>query len=199
MPRYFVPPYRLLAVCLFLALATLTGCKEKKNYSTHIDKKTGLTWQRCPAGTRGKECSQGLARIYDWQEARDYCRGLKLAGKKWRLPNIRELFQLRRCPGPETVDNPVMSAASCRRQLPKRFPVKKLCSRLSEICKFEGTQSINLPVVDRAVFPGNLPAGYWTDNESRANKDKAWGISFRQGEVQTTNKDHRLYVRCVTP
>ena len=50
---------------------------------TVLDSRTGFTWQRT---TDGKD--------YTWQQAKDYCAALALAGGGWRLPTKLELEKL---------------------------------------------------------------------------------------------------------
>jgi hypothetical protein len=69
---------------------------------TVTDKKTNLIWQRCTLlHNNDKECSykESLKDLYSgremwWQSAIHECNKLKLAGKKWRLPTIKELETL---------------------------------------------------------------------------------------------------------
>lgn len=56
---------------------------------TISNKTTGCTWQKCSAGQDPMDCS-GRAVRKNWREAVEYCKNLKLANKKWRLPNIKE-------------------------------------------------------------------------------------------------------------
>ena len=60
------------------------------------DTETGLIWRRCSQGQNGKDCSEGNANFYSWQQA------LETAGSPWRLPNINELESIveERCGGP---------------------------------------------------------------------------------------------------
>lgn len=58
---------------------------------TVTDSDTGLVWQRCTAGQNNDTTCTGTASAHSWQTALNYCNGLNLAGKAWRLPSIEEL------------------------------------------------------------------------------------------------------------
>ncbi len=53
------------------------------NNKTITDKATGLTWQQGDSQTS-----------MDFPNALNYCENLTLAGKKWRLPNVKELHSI---------------------------------------------------------------------------------------------------------
>lgn len=62
---------------------------------TILDLDTSLVWQRCTAGqTNLTTCSGGTDIILTWNSAVNYCQGLTLGGRTWRLPNISELRSL---------------------------------------------------------------------------------------------------------
>lgn len=62
---------------------------------TITDLDTSLIWQRCTAGqTNLTTCSGGTDLLTTWSSAINYCQGLNLAGKIWRLPNANELRSL---------------------------------------------------------------------------------------------------------
>jgi hypothetical protein len=60
---------------------------------TILDATTSLLWEKCFLGQRDS-CEGGYALRLNWKAALKYCRRLKLGGKKWRLPNIKELQSL---------------------------------------------------------------------------------------------------------
>ena len=65
---------------------------------TVLDLDTGLTWTRCAlleGGTAdtSDQCT-GTKGVYTWAAALDACNTLDLAGRTWRLPNIKELHSI---------------------------------------------------------------------------------------------------------
>lgn len=58
---------------------------------TVTDLATGLLWQKCSWGQTNSDCSGSSAIVLDWQLALSNCRGLTLASRTWRLPNVIEL------------------------------------------------------------------------------------------------------------
>ena len=76
---------------------------------TVLDERTGLIWDRCSLGQAGKDCEQGQAEKFTWQDA------LKASTKAnqerykgyddWRVPNVKELLSIvdiaRYCPSVE--------------------------------------------------------------------------------------------------
>jgi hypothetical protein len=60
---------------------------------TVTDVATGLIWQKCILGQTSPSCT-GTSTKLNWSSALNYCNTLTLAGKIWRLPNIRELYSL---------------------------------------------------------------------------------------------------------
>jgi len=61
---------------------------------TVTDHSTGLLWQKCSRGQTNDYVCSGIPTTSDWNSALNYCNTLTLAGKIWRLPNIRELYSL---------------------------------------------------------------------------------------------------------
>lgn len=73
---------------------TQAGLNRQYSYNldgTVRDLVTGLTWQRCSHGQNNDTVCSGSATTLDWTAAQNYCNGLNLAGKVWRLPSIQEL------------------------------------------------------------------------------------------------------------
>lgn len=62
---------------------------------TVTDKQTGLMWNRCVEGLKGRDCNQGEAEIYIWSDALSKAAQSNYAGyDDWRVPNIKELGSL---------------------------------------------------------------------------------------------------------
>lgn len=62
--------------------------------NTITDNVTGLIWQKCSMGqNQDNNCSGTAIRAY-WQGSLQYCDGLALAGRTWRLPSIKELMSI---------------------------------------------------------------------------------------------------------
>jgi hypothetical protein len=58
------------------------------------DKKTNLVWQKCGAGQNNDATCSGAPSYLNWEGAINYCNGLNLAGRTWRLPTQSELIGL---------------------------------------------------------------------------------------------------------
>jgi len=59
---------------------------------TISDKTTNLVWQKCSMGQNNDgTCSGGYPTAAILDNALNYCNGLTLAGRTWRLPNVNEL------------------------------------------------------------------------------------------------------------
>ncbi|MBM9502365.1 DUF1566 domain-containing protein [Leptospira sp. 201903071] len=54
----------------------------------------GLIWQKCSRGQGITDCSTPAASASNWANALSYCNSLSLAGRIWRLPNVKELSNL---------------------------------------------------------------------------------------------------------
>ena len=82
------------ALCSWAPLAS-SPLLLARDDGTVQDRRSGLAWQKCSHGQRltGNAC-EGLASALPLARARAYCSELKLAGRKWRLPNINELSGL---------------------------------------------------------------------------------------------------------
>lgn len=84
--------YMFVVVVPFLLVPSLQGETFTDNGNgTVTDTDTGLVWQRCSAGQNDDTTCTGTASTHTWQTALNYCNGLNLAGKAWRLPSIEEL------------------------------------------------------------------------------------------------------------
>ncbi|WP_167881237.1 DUF1566 domain-containing protein [Leptospira gomenensis] len=57
------------------------------------DTLNGIVWQKCSFGQNPLDCS-GVTTIMDWDSALFSCRNLNLAGRTWRVPNVKELMSL---------------------------------------------------------------------------------------------------------
>jgi hypothetical protein len=91
-----------LAICVRGTPASFTGGPgpyTANGNGTVTDASTGLVWQKCSGGqgTSGanfEDCASGTPGALTWQGALDYCDGLSLAGRSWRLPGIKELHSI---------------------------------------------------------------------------------------------------------
>ncbi len=72
-------------ICILVA-GSIYGDRTVDNKNgTLTDKKTGLTWELC----KMEDCSD-----YDYFDAKERCDSLRLAGRKWRLPTMKELITI---------------------------------------------------------------------------------------------------------
>ncbi len=58
------------------------------------DNTTGLFWQKCASEVPGIECEGTPDTARNFSYLLNYCNGLSLAGKTWRLPNVKELSSI---------------------------------------------------------------------------------------------------------
>ncbi|SFV65843.1 FimH-like protein [hydrothermal vent metagenome] len=77
---------------ILLALATIAQAEFSRNPDTGVvtDDKTKLEWQDDYLSTADNDNSEDVYKK-SWSSALTYCKGLKLDGGGWRLPNINEL------------------------------------------------------------------------------------------------------------
>jgi len=62
---------------------------------TTYDRATNLTWQTCPYGGSGPDCSSGGVTRLNWEQAKNYCEGLNWAGQTdWTLPTMEQIRSL---------------------------------------------------------------------------------------------------------
>ncbi len=91
---------------VYLQTGTAKKPAKKKDFSTGrsetytiycngtvLDARTNLVWQRCSKGQNAINCS-GEAYLETWEDAKQYCRRLKLAGRSWHLPSKDELLSI---------------------------------------------------------------------------------------------------------
>lgn len=58
------------------------------------DNATGLVWMKCSRGQNNDANCSGTAITSNWENAKEYCSGLNLQNKVWRLPSKQELETL---------------------------------------------------------------------------------------------------------
>jgi cytochrome c553 len=136
---------------------------------TVTDAQTSLTWQ------------QQTAPKMPWEAGLNYCENLDLAGRKWRMPNFKELI----------------SVADYTRMTPsidaEMFPETNTDS-------FYWTSTSD--VIPGATKIGELFMGNPERNESLTDVFKienglAWGVSFDEGGAWRYPKSGEYHVRCV--
>ncbi|TGL79175.1 DUF1566 domain-containing protein [Leptospira yasudae] len=180
--KLFLKSLKPILVCccayfFFVGQTTTPSTRfENKKDGTVVDNRTGLIWQRCPAGlgsenstTRKSTCGadngnvNGSSSIYNWGDALRYCKGALTrkppvlpAGKSWRLPNIKELKTI--------VDRSQMN-----------------------------------PAMDTNVLIIGTEDYFWSSTTVVSNPSSAWTVSFFYGtSYGTSDKDFGYYVRCVS-
>ncbi|TGM57161.1 DUF1566 domain-containing protein [Leptospira adleri] len=90
-------PFSLFGICiLFGSLFPLHpyGGPFSDNLDGTISAGGGLIWQKCSMGQGATVCSTPAATTSDWATALNYCNTLSLAGRTWRVPNVKELSGL---------------------------------------------------------------------------------------------------------
>jgi len=162
--------------------------------SSRIVKISGqsIAWQKCSAGTSGAQCNQGFSKIYTWPEAKKYCQNLDLGSAKWQLPRITDMLTLRKCKEAKKI-NFLVSKKQCLNSIPKSE--KKSCAEISKVC---AEDEEGYAAIDRNLFPSTELSGFWTASGARNNKERAWGLSFDSGYIQTAEKSNKLFVRCLS-
>ena len=103
--------YFLIFFCVFSAATVHAACNNNMPASTPdsqlidngdgtiTDLKTGLMWKQCLEGLSGTNCTEGNAKIYNWQEALQLAESANTDGgfagyTDWRLPNVKELLSI---------------------------------------------------------------------------------------------------------
>jgi hypothetical protein len=152
-----------------------------------------LTWQGCPEGQSGEDCS-GAAADTSWQEAVAICENLVLGGfDDWVLPNIDELRSLiRGCSITEI-------GGSC--------PITHQCSySVNDNCSENdctGCEPWSGPRSDGCFLPANMPGVCrWFWSSSLSSEFYAYVVSFGHSNVSNGNllsgdMGSRRQVRCV--
>ncbi|WP_165781716.1 DUF1566 domain-containing protein [Leptospira adleri] len=75
------------------SLSAIGGPYVDNGDGTVRDALNGFYWQKCSFGQASLDCS-GSATIMDWNSAIFSCQNLNLAGRVWRVPNVKELASL---------------------------------------------------------------------------------------------------------
>ncbi len=131
-----------------------------------------------------------------WEKAVDYCATLNLAGKQWRLPNVKELRSLiRDCPTTETGGS-CMISDTC---LDSTCHTDSACER----CSF-----LDGPGGDFGCYwPSELEGlclYYWSSSRISDNNDFAWYINFSSAFIHWSvvgypdyEEDTGILTRCV--
>lgn len=116
-----------------------------------------------------------------WSSSKDYCEDLKEGGfSDWRLPGISELREtIKDCEntgknGKCTVTNDCKSIDNCR---------SSYCDGCTE--KSDGSYSI---FGDKETF--------WSSTEISGTGSKSWFVDFSSGEIQSSYRVKKRYVRC---
>ena len=122
-----------------------------------------------------------------WNEAQDFCKGIKFYNEEWRLPNIDELRELvRNCPATEP-------GGSCRVSEEGNCLAGN-CSQPKDSCTCERK------LKNRGFYSMFGDADYiglWSSSTLSNDDKKAWGAVFYSGMIGSLGKDAKLYARCV--
>ncbi len=143
---------------------------------TVLDITTGLRWTKCSMMAGGaidesSDCS-GTAELYTWENSVAVCRSLTFKGKKWRLPNIREL----------------QSIVTYYKKIDPFFDSLK-------VSQIDLTYFPNIP---RGTESGFYHSHYWSSSTYREDKARAWSFDFLWGASPGRWKTQTSFVRCVS-
>ena len=187
---------------LLIGFVFLTGCTDEVDVvwdvtcdvadeCIYYDSAMGetLTWQGCPAGQSGEDCStgSGLGHSKTHAEALTYCEYLSWGGfDDWVLPNIDELRSLiRGCP-----HNELGEGNTCSITHQCSYSVDNDCTQSS--CG--GCTSS----ASGCYWPADLPGecSYFSSSSLQSASD-AYGVNFLNGNVYDVSLHYRGKVRCV--
>ncbi|MBV6494554.1 MAG: hypothetical protein LDLANPLL_02587 [Turneriella sp.] len=87
----YIPNSTAMPVRCVVGRGTFTPVFSDLGDGTVHDTGTRLYWQKCSRGQNNDATCSGSITQATWTQALTYCAGLSLAGKTWRLPNVREL------------------------------------------------------------------------------------------------------------
>ncbi|MDH5656179.1 MAG: DUF1566 domain-containing protein [Spirochaetia bacterium] len=169
-----------------ISISVFSKNPEKSQYKdngdgTVSDIKSGLVWQKCSLGQKGKNCG-GEAGMFTQNDAMKACSKLKLAGKKWRLPKIDELRSLTYC-------SDGTDPQKLMKHNEKGDPY---------MCGWSGGNNYDkkyqLPVIHSDIFPNTVPDGYWS---SSVDGRKGLSINFGNGPMNDYGQSFEFFVRCV--
>ncbi|XDD51131.1 DUF1566 domain-containing protein [Leptospira sp. WS92.C1] len=178
--KLYLKSFEVFILCCGLSVAlvaqTPTSRFTDNEDGTVLDYRTGLLWQKCPAGlgsetadhvstcgVRNTGHENGSSTVYSWVNALKYCNGslsqkppVLPAGKSWRLPNINELKSI--------VDR----------------------SQLN-------------PAMDTSVLLIGGGEYFWSSTTTDSNRAAGWAVNFFYGTSYATgDKDFGYHVRCVS-
>ena len=126
-------------------------------------------WQKCNYGEDVDDCS-GEPKKLEWKDAIEVCRSLKLAGKKWRLPEIEEL----------------QSIIVCKNS--KKPAYRDSC----------GKGNFDKPAIDKGRFPTTQSFFYWSNTEKKNDTFYSLFVDFETGLSNYNARSIPMYVRCIS-